>query len=86
MSTAGTKMALSDEETRVYRRTLETADRQLQEIDRHIEQELAEVKERLGALRDRRKAALHMYNAACAMLGIPNEHQAGEESDPADSF
>jgi hypothetical protein len=66
-------MALSEEEARVYRQTLETARRQLDEINTAIERELAQVRERLDALQNKRKAALQMYDAACTMLGIDND-------------
>jgi hypothetical protein len=49
------------------------AKRQLEEVDQKIERELAEVRERLSQLQDERKAAVKMYDAACTMLGIPND-------------
>ena len=66
-------MPLSEEETRTYRQTLEVAQRQLEEIDHQIERELSLVKERLAALQEKRRAAVQMYDAACAMLGLELE-------------
>jgi hypothetical protein len=71
-------MALSEEEERVYQKTLQLARRQLDEIDAKIEEELAAVRERLEALRTRRKAAWQMYDAACSLLGVDNEMERME--------
>lgn len=73
-------MALTEDEARVYRQTLETARHQLEEINTEIERELAQVRERLDALQNKRRAALQMYDAACTMLGIDND-LAREESE-----
>ena len=78
-------MPLTEEEARVCRQTLEMAERQLEDIDRQIENELAAVRERLGELQEKRKAALQMYDAACAMLGIPREREGSEEAPPQNS-
>jgi ElaB/YqjD/DUF883 family membrane-anchored ribosome-binding protein len=71
-------MPLTEEQSRFYQQSLEMARSQLEEIDRRIERELAEVRERLSELQDKRKAALKMYDAACTMLGIPNELEVQE--------
>ena len=79
-----TKVPLSDEQKRVYQQSMEMAQHQLEEIERQIEQELAAVRERLAVLQDRRKATLQMYDAACALLGVPNELESEEsEESPA---
>ena len=77
-------MPLTEEQSRFYKQSLEMARRQLEEIDQKIERELAEVRERLAAMQDKRKAALKMYDAACTMLGIPNELEM-EETEEKDS-
>ena len=69
------KMPLSQEETDFYQKSLDMARRQLGEIDEHIERELAEVRERIDALQAKRQNILKMYDAACTMLGIENEHK-----------
>ncbi len=81
-------MPLSEEEARVYQKTLQTAEHQLEEIDRQIETELADVRQRLAGLQERRKAASQMYDAACAMLGIQNVGGNKEEegSDTKEKF
>ena len=75
-------MPLTEEETRIYQQTLEVAQRQLQEIDQKIEEELAAVRERLCTLQEKRKAAVQMSDAACAMLGIPTEEETADEGAP----
>ena len=77
-------MPLTEEQSRFYQQSLEMARSQLEEIDRKIERELAEVRERLAELQGKRKAALKMYDAACTMLGIPNELEQ-EETEVKDS-
>jgi hypothetical protein len=79
-------MPLSEEQRRFYQQSLEMAMRQLEEIDQKIERELAEVRERLSALQGKRKAALKMYDAACTMLGVPNELELEvREEDDSDT-
>ena len=77
-------MPLTDEQARFYQQSLEMAKRQLEEIEQKIERELAEVRERLATLQDERNAAVKMYDAACTMLGVPNEIESeateGEDS------
>ena len=77
-------MPLTEEQSRFYKQSLEMARRQLEEIDQKIERELAEVRVRLAELQDKRMAALKMYDAACTMLGIPNELEL-EETEVEDS-
>lgn len=74
-------MPLTEEQSRFYQQSLEMAKRQLEEIDQKIEGELAEVRERLAALQHKRKAALKMYDAACTMLGVPNELELDETEE-----
>ena len=78
------KMPLSEEADRTYRRTLEVAQRQLEEIDEQIERELAMVRERLADLQEKRRAALQMYDAACTMLGIESGPRSDEEGSDAE--
>jgi hypothetical protein len=74
-------MPLTEEQKRFYQQSLEMSRRQLEEIDQKIESELADVRERLAALQDKRMAALKMYDAACTMLGIPNELEMEETAE-----
>ena len=67
---------LTPEEAVVFERRLEMARSQLDEIDAQIDRELADVRERIGVLQEKRAASLKMYDAACTMLGIENEHEA----------
>ena len=70
-----------DEQLRkVYENTLSATKQQLQDYDRQIEEELAKVKDRLAELQAGKKNARNMYDAACAMLGVPNELEAEEET------
>jgi hypothetical protein len=80
-SEGAANVPLSDEQKRVYQQSLEMAQHQLDEIEKQIEQELAAVRERLAVLQERRKATLQMYDAACALLGVPNELESEEESE-----
>ena len=66
-------MSLNDAQRQLYENTLSTARSQIAELDRHIEEELAKVKDRLAVLQNQKKAARTMYDAACQMLGVPNE-------------
>ena len=66
---------LTREEAAIFERRLEMARSQLDVIDAEIERELADVRERIGALQEKRAASLKVYDAACTMLGIENEHE-----------
>ena len=70
---------LTQEEAAIFERRLLMARSQLDEIDAQIERELADVRERISALQEKRAASLKVYDAACTMLGIENEH----ETEPA---
>lgn len=73
-------MSLSDEHRKIYEQSLEVAREEIQELDSQIEHELASIRERLIELQSARKAALQMYAATCARLGIPNDLEEEEEA------
>lgn len=74
-------MALNEQQKQLYESTLSTARQQIAEIDQAIEDELAKVKDRLAELQNRKKAARGMYDAACMMLGVPNELEEDDEDE-----
>ena len=74
-------MALSDEQARFYRQTMEMTQQQINDLNSQIEEELAKVKERLADLQTAKNAAKQIYDGACKMLGIENELEKNEESE-----
>ena len=74
-------MALSDEQARFYRQTMEMTQQQINDLNGQIEEELAKVKERLADLQSAKNAAKQIYDGACKMLGIENELEKNEESE-----
>ena len=73
-------MALNDEQTKLYKQTLEVTRTQIEELNEQIEEELAKVKERLAELQNAKKAARQIYDGICLRLGIPNDlEEEGEE-------
>jgi uncharacterized protein YPO0396 len=74
-------MALSDEQAKFYRQTMEMTRQQIGELNGQIEEELAKVKERLADLQSAKNAAKQMYDGACKMLGVDNELDKDEESE-----
>ena len=66
-------MALSEEQLRFYKNTLEVTKKQILDLNAQIEEELARVKERLGELQNARNAAKLIYEGACRMLGVEND-------------
>ena len=74
-------MALSDEQTRFYRQTMEMTQQQINDLNGQIEEELAKVKERLADLQTAKNAAKQIYDGACKMLGIENDLEKNEESE-----
>jgi hypothetical protein len=74
-------MALSDEQAKFYRQTMEMTQQQINELNGQIEEELAKVKERLADLQSAKNAAKQIYDGACKMLGIENDLEKNEESE-----
>jgi len=74
-------MALSDEQARFYRQTMEMTQQQISDLNGQIEEELAKVKERLADLQTAKNAAKQIYDGACKMLGVENELEKNEESE-----
>jgi len=75
-------MALSKDQTELYRRTLEMTRRQIAELDAQIEEELSRAKERLAGLQSARDAARQIYDGACKMLGIENDLENDADAEP----
>jgi ElaB/YqjD/DUF883 family membrane-anchored ribosome-binding protein len=74
-------MALSDEQAKFYRQTMEMTQQQINDLNGQIEEELAKVKERLAELQTAKNAAKQIYDGACKMLGVENELEKNEESE-----
>ena len=73
-------MALSDDQAKFYKQTLEMTRKQINDLNAQIEEELAKVKERLAELQARKNAAKQIYDGACKMLGVENDLEKAEES------
>ena len=73
--------ALSKEEEAFYRQLKERTRAEIEHIDKAIEEELARVKQRLAELQQKKRAAIQIYNGACAMLGEISEFEEEEESE-----
>jgi hypothetical protein len=74
-------MALSDEQLKFYKHTLEVTRKQIQDLNGQIEEELGRVKERLAELQAAKNAAKQIYDGACRILGIENDLDTGEGSE-----
>ena len=73
-------MALSDDQAKFYRQTMEMTRKQIGDLNAQIEDELSKVKERLADLQARKNAAKQIYDGACKMLGVENDLEKDEES------
>ena len=71
-------MALSDDQLKFYKHTLEVTRKQILDFNGQIEEELAKVKERLAELQSARNAAKQIYDGACKILGIENDLSGDE--------
>ena len=79
-------LPLSQEELEFYEKSREMSKKQLTDTDAAIEAELAEVRERISKLQDKRRISLQMHDAACTMLGVPNEFAVESDAEePAES-
>jgi DNA repair exonuclease SbcCD ATPase subunit len=74
-------MALSDDQLKFYKHTLEVTRKQILELNGQIEEELAKVKERLAELQNARNAAKQIYDGACKILGLENDLGGDEGGD-----
>lgn len=64
---------LTDEQRKFYEDARARTKAEVEEFKAQIQVELDKVKERIQGLQDGAKAARQMYDAACLMLGEPNE-------------
>jgi hypothetical protein len=76
-------MSLNEQQRKFYENILAGTRQEIEDLDRQIEEELAKVKDRLAELQSGKKAARQAYDAACLRLGIPNDLEAGDDSDAA---
>jgi hypothetical protein len=72
-------MALSDDQVKFYKQTLEMTRQQITDLNAQIEEELARAKERLAGLQAAKNAAKQIHDGACKMLGVENELETAEE-------
>ena len=72
---------LTDDQRSFYEDARERTKAEVEEFNRQIQIELDKVKERIQGLQDGAKAARQMYDAACLMLGEPNELEEEENED-----
>ena len=71
-------MALSEDQVRFYKQTMDMTRQQINDLNVQIEEELAKVKERLAELQAAKNAAKQIYDGACKMLGVENELETSE--------
>jgi ElaB/YqjD/DUF883 family membrane-anchored ribosome-binding protein len=74
-------MALSEDQAKFYKQTMEMTRKQIVDLNAQIEDELSKVKERLADLQARKNAAKQIYDGACKMLGVENDLERVEESE-----
>jgi hypothetical protein len=72
---------LTDEQRAFYEDARERTKTEVEEFNNQIKVELDKVKERIQGLQDGAKAARQMYDAACLMLGEPNELEDEDSED-----
>ena len=78
-------MALSEDQVRFYKQTMDMTRQQINDLNVQIEEELAKVKDRLAELQAAKNAAKQIYDGACKMLGVENELETGETADSEES-
>ena len=72
---------LTDEQRQFYEEARNRTKAEVEEFEAQIQVELDKVKERIQGLQDGVKAARQMYDAACLMLGEPNELEDKDGED-----
>ena len=71
-------MALSEDQVRFYRQTMEMTRQQVNDINGQIQEELAKARERIETLRTALDAAKQIYDGACKILGVENDLEKSE--------
>ena len=64
---------LTDDQREFYEEARQRTKSEVDEFQNQIDAELAKVRERIQGLKQGVEAARQMYDAACLMLGEPNE-------------
>ena len=72
---------LTDDQRNFYEDARERTKVEVDEFNNQIEAELSKVRERIQGLKQGAEAARQMYDAACLMLGEPNEFEEEESED-----
>ncbi len=72
---------LTDDQRTFYEEARQRTKAEYEEFNGQIEAELAKVRERIQGLKEGAEAARQMYDAACRMLGEPNELDDEETED-----
>ena len=72
---------LTDEQRKFYEDARARTKAEVEDFEAQIKVELDKVKERIQGLQDGAKAARQMYDAACLMLGEPNEFDEEDSED-----
>jgi len=72
---------LTDDQRSFYEDARSRTKTEIDEFQNQIDAELAKVKERIADLQTGHKAARQMYDAACVMLGEPNELEDKDSED-----
>lgn len=72
---------LTDDQRSFYEDARARTKAEIEEFQAQIDAELAKVKERIADLQNGHKAARQMYDAACLMLGEPNELDEDDSED-----
>jgi len=72
---------LTDDQRNFYEDARQRTKVEVEEFNNQIEAELSKVRERIQGLKQGAEAARQMYDAACLMLGEPNEFEEEESED-----
>ena len=72
---------LTDDQRNFYEDARERTKVEVEEFNNQIEAELSKVRERIQGLKQGAEAARQMYDAACLMLGEPNEFEEEDSED-----
>jgi len=72
---------LTDDQRSFYEDARARTKTEIDEFQSQIDAELAKVKDRIQGLKQGADAARQMYDAACLMLGEPNEKEEEEGED-----
>lgn len=74
-------MKVNKEQEDLYKKTMESAKKELEDIDSQMEQELQKIREKLAQMQESKKYFRQIYEGAAHLLGVEVETDGNGDGD-----